>query len=110
MQWVLVLLGSTCYSIIQERRRVVWSRINPSTVNLLQEDVEESEKESTLFEGGFLQRAVKRLEEKKSLAKMTGARSGRNPSPKCQWNPNDLRCFLEKGASARYEGRNPQYH
>ena len=34
IQRVLVLLGSTFQSIIQERRRVAWSCINPTTVDL----------------------------------------------------------------------------
>jgi len=55
-----VLLSSASHFTTQERRRVAWSRINPSTVSLLQEDMEESKKESTLFGGGFLERAAKK--------------------------------------------------
>ena len=58
VQRVLCLLGSTSHSITQERRKVAWSRINPSTVGLLQE---EKEKDATLFRGGFLERATKRM-------------------------------------------------
>ena len=110
IQRVLVLLGSASHSITKERRKVVWSRINPSTVSLLQEDAEENKKKSTLFGGGFLDRAAKRLEEEKALVKVTGAKPGGNPPPKHQWDPNDLRHFLERGAPARYSSRTPQRH
>lgn len=82
IQRVLVLLGSASHSITKERRKVAWSRINPLTVSLLQEDAEEKKKESTLFGGGFLERAAKRLEEEKALVKVTGAKPGGNPPPK----------------------------
>ena len=67
-------------------------------------------KETTLFGGGFLKRAAKRLEDEKALAKIIGARQG--PAPKYQrsmQDPNDLRHFLERGAPAKYGGRNPQH-
>ena len=42
----------------------------------------ESEKETTLFGGGLLDRAAKRLVEEKVIAKVTGARHGRGPPAK----------------------------
>ena len=61
IQRVLILLGSASQSITQERRRVAWSHINPTTVDLLTEDTEgEKKEETTLFGGGFLERAAKR--------------------------------------------------
>ena len=80
------------YSVKQERMKVAWSRINPSTLGLLQEDTEEDKEENTLFGSGFLERAAKRMEEEKALAKVTGTRPGGN-TQKCQGDPNDLRRF-----------------
>ena len=109
VQRVLVLLGSAAYSVKQERMKVAWSRINPSTLGLLQEDTEEDKEENTLFGSGFLERAAKRMEEEKALAKVTGTRPGGN-TQKRQGDPNDLRRSLERGAPARYGGRNSQRH
>ena len=72
IQRVLVLLGSASHSITQERQKVAWSCINPTTVHLLTEDTKGERKETTLFGGGFLERAAKRLEDEKALAKVTG--------------------------------------
>ena len=108
VQRVLVLFGSATYSVKQERMKVAWLRINPSTLSLLQEDTEE-DKENTLFGSSFLERAAKRMEEEKALAKVTGTRPGGNPQ-KSQGDPNDLRHFLERGTPARYGGRNSQRH
>lgn len=65
IQRVLVLLGSTSHSITQERQKITWSLINPTTVHLLTEDTESEKKETTLFGGGFLEKAAKRLKEEK---------------------------------------------
>ena len=107
VQRILVLVGSTSHSITQERRKVAWSRVNPTTVSLLPED-EEEDKETTLFGGGFLERASKRMEEERILAKVTGSKP---PPPKRQrmgQPQEDLRRFLDQGARAKYGGRNPQ--
>ena len=74
------------------------------------EDTESEKKETTLFGGGFLEKAAKRLEEEKVLAKVIGARHGGSPLSKCQCpgqDPNDLRRCLEKGTPAMYSSRNP---
>ena len=77
----------------------------PSTVS------KEKEKDITLFGGGFLERATKRLEDEKAIAKVTGARTGGSSSyRKRQQDPNDLRLSLEKGAPANYGGRKYQHH
>ena len=102
LQRVLVLLGSTSHRISQERRRVAWSRTNPAT-NILPDIPEETNgKETKLFGTGFLERAAKRLEDEKALAKVTGARQGPPPAKrhKQDRDPNDLRRFLESGAPA----------
>ena len=108
LQSTLTLLGSASHTITQERRRVAWSRVNPS-IGALPEDTEESQdkvKETTLFGGGFLERATKRIEEQKALAKVAGV--GNGPPHKCQQSRDlhDLHRFLEKGAPAKYGGRN----
>jgi len=70
VQRVLCLLGSTSHLIAQEKRKVAWSRINPSTVYR-----PEKEKDATLFGGGFLERATKSMKDEKFIAKVTGAKS-----------------------------------
>lgn len=55
------------------------SRINPTTAHLLTEAEDDNKKETTLFEGGFLEQAAKRLEEEKVVTKVTGARQGEGP-------------------------------
>ena len=110
LQRVLVLLGSASYNVTQERRRVALSRVNPAINSLPDDKEEEKDKGKTLFGGGFLEKATKRIEEEKALAKVAGA--GRKPPPPAKRrrldnkDPNDLRRFLEKGAPARYGGRN----
>ena len=109
IQRVLVLSGSVSHSITQERRKVALSRINPSTVNLLPDEEEgDKKKGTTLFGSGFLERASKRMEEEKALAKVTGSRPPRRKRQRTTQDPNDLRRFLERGAPARYGGRKPQ--
>ena len=94
VQRVLVLLGSASHSITQERRKVAWSHVNPATMSAISDDVvDDKRSESTLFGGGFLERAAKHLEDEKALAKVTGAKSGGGPPQKrpCSaQDPNDL--------------------
>jgi len=89
---------------------VAWCRVNPS-IGALPEDKDENldkAKETTLFGGCFLERATKRIEEQKALAKVAGA--GNGPPHKCQQTQDlhDLHRFLEKGAPARYGGKELQ--
>lgn len=109
LQRVLILLGGASHTITQERRRIAWGRVNPA--NTLPEDAEEGkEKQPTLFGGGFLERAAKRIEKTKELEKVTGSRqSGAPPQKKRKYqdkDPKDLRRFLERGAPTRYGGGN----
>jgi len=52
---LILLLGSISHSITQERRKLAWSRVNPTTISLLPEDEEEEDKVITLFVGGLLE-------------------------------------------------------
>ena len=112
LQRVLVILGSASHNISQERRRVAWSRTNPATNSLPDISEETKGKETTLFGAGFLERASKRLEEEKALAKVTGSKPAQPPAKRRRQDrdPSDLRRFLESGAPARYGGRNPGRH
>ena len=84
----------------------------PLNLSLLQQNTKEYKEDNTVLSSGFLERAVKRMEEENALAKVTGTRPtrpGGNPL-KCQGDPNNLRCFLERGGLASYSGRNSQCH
>ena len=105
IQRVLILLGSASHSITQERQRVAWARINPTSTPPV-EDTERKDKETTLFQGGFLEKATKRMEQEKALAKVAGNKHPATKRRQADRDPNDLRHFLEKGAPARYGGRN----
>ena len=76
------------------------SRVNPIINSLPDDKEEEKDKGKTLFGGGFLEKATKRIEEEKALAKVAGA--GRKPPPAKQRrldnkDPNDLRRFFGEG-------------
>lgn len=64
-----MLLGSASYSITVERRKIAWSRINPKLKSLATEDY--NGREANLFGSGFLEKASKRLEVEKTLAKVS---------------------------------------
>ena len=105
LQGALTLLGSASHTITQERRWVAWSQISPS-IGALPEDKDENlnkVKETTLFGGGFLERATKR---NRRLLRSWPEQA--MDLHKCQQtqDPHDLRCFLEKDTPARYGGRN----
>lgn len=100
LQRALVLLGSTSHSISVEQRKVAWAKMNPKLRNLGTEDY--GERGSDLFGPGFLEKASKRLEVEKTLAKV--AKAGQPPNAKkgrYEHDRSDLRSFLSKGASAR---------
>ena len=108
LQRVLVQLGGVSHSITQERRRIAWGRINPA--NTLPDEPEE-EKEVTLFGGGFLERATKRIEKAKELQKVKGSsrRSGAPPQ-KCKYqdrDPNDLHHFFGERCPVKVRQREP---
>ena len=107
LQRVLVILGIASHNVSQERRsRLVTDQ--PATNTLPDISEETKGKEATLFGTGFLEKATKRLEEEKPLAKVNRAK--RHSPAKCHrqdWDPSDLHRFLESSASPRYGGRIP---
>ena len=109
IQCAWVLLGSTSHSVSQERRKIVWTRINPKLKSLATEEYEK--RKSNLFGPGFLEKASKRIESERTLSKVAGHGSSSNPPAKkaCYANDkSDLRSFLSKGAPAPYGGRQQQ--
>lgn len=82
LQRVLVLLGSASHTLTKEKKEVSWFRVSPMTIPPPEG---KKEKELALFSGGFLEKATKRIEEKKALAMALGSRqSGSLPLPKYQ--------------------------
>ena len=109
LQRALVLLGSTSHAITLERRKVAWSRINPSLKALATEEY--GKRETSLFGPGFLEKASKRLEAEKTLSKVSSqGNKGGPPSKKARYenDKSDLRSFLARGAPAMYGGRRLQ--
>ena len=93
IQRALVLLGSTSHAITVERRKVAWGKINPKLRNLATADY--GEREENLFGPGFLEKASKRIEAEKTLAKVNRPNAKR---PRYEADKSDLRSFLSKGA------------
>jgi len=109
LQRALVLLGSASHAITLERRKIAWSRINPTLKALATEEYEK--RETNLFGPGFLEKASKRLEAEKTLNKVSGQSNKSGPPHKrarYENDKSDLRSFLARGASATYGGRRPQ--
>ena len=107
----LVLVGSTSHAINVERRRIAWSRLNPKLKSLVSEDYEK--RETNLFGPGFLEKASKRLEVDKTLAKVTsqpstsqktGGYSKNAKAKSLDYGKEDLHSSLDKGASAWHMG------
>ena len=67
-QRALVLLGSASHAITVERRKIAWARINPKMKSLTTEDYEK--RETKLFGPGFLEKASKRMEANKTMARV----------------------------------------
>ena len=110
VQQILVLVGSVSNSITQEWRQISWSRLNPLVKDIMMEEDSKGKKGATLFGGGFMEKANKRIEDEKALSKVTGTQR-ETPSAKCQrysQDPTDLHRFLNKGATAQYGGRKHQ--
>ena len=63
-----MLVGNTSHSINVERRRVAWARINPILKPLAEEEYKD--RESNLFGPGFLEKASRKLEADKALARV----------------------------------------
>ena len=76
---------------------MAWSRTNPATNTLPDIPKEAKGKETKLFGTGFLERAAKRLEDEKALAKVTRTRQGPPPA-KCRkpdQDPNESLPFFK---------------
>lgn len=109
IQRALVLLGSASNQLTLERdRRVAWAKINPKLKSLAEGDY--SKRESSLFGPGFLEKATKRVEADKALAKVTGQQAPATKRARFARDRSDLRSFLAKGAPVRYGDRNSQRH
>ena len=68
-QRALVLLGSASHAISLKRRKVAWARINPKLKSLAVEDY--GKRQGNLFGLRFLEKASKKLELDKTIAKVT---------------------------------------
>lgn len=89
IQRALVLLGSTSHAVSLERRQAAWARINPSLKSLAGEDY--AKREGNLFGPGFLEKAFKKLETEKTLAKVTDT-----GSRKCPYSNRLLLFFIKR--------------
>ena len=99
-QRALVLLGSASHSINIERRKIVWAKMNPKLRSLGSEEY--GERGTDLFGPGFLEKASKRLEVEKTLAKVTKPLQQPGNRGRYENDKSDLRSFLSKGASVQY--------
>ena len=97
VQRALVLLGSASHSITVERWKITWSRINPSLKSLAMEQYEG--RKDNLFDPGFLEKASKKLESDKALAKITAPENPRKRNHPD--DTSDLRRFLSNGALSK---------
>ena len=71
-QCALILLGSTSNAINLARKKIAWAKINPSLKGLTNETYEQ--------EGGpagFLEKASKKIETQKALAKVSSEQTSR---------------------------------
>lgn len=102
VQRALVLLGNASHSITLERRKIAWTRINPKLKTLATEEY--SEREANLFGPGFLEKASKRLEVEKTLAKVTNEGKPNQQGikrPRYGYGNSRPGRFLSRGASVR---------
>ena len=105
LQRVLVQVGSTSQAINIERRKIAWGRINPGMKSLAKEDYDN--RKGNLFGPGFLEKASKKVEADKALAKVV--QDGSNTWKRSfEDDPKDLRRFLSKGAPAQYGSKGKQ--
>lgn len=110
VQRALVLLGSASNQISAERRRIAWGKINPKLKSLANEDY--TKRETNLFGPGFLEKATKRIEADKTMARVgySGPSTSVNKRFKFSKDKADLRSFLSRGAPAQYGDRKFQRH
>ena len=69
LQRALCIVGSTYHSMNVEQRKLAWARINPSLKPLAEEKYEKCD--GKLFGPTFLEKASKKLEADKALAKFS---------------------------------------
>lgn len=106
LQRALVLVGSASHSISVERRKTAWARINPTLKSLANEEYDRQE--GNLFGPGFLEKASRKIEAEKAIAKVTGNALGSHKRP-YEEDPSDLCRFLSNGASAKYGSKGKQH-
>ena len=96
-QRALVLLGSASNAINLERRKIAWARINPNLKALATESYEK--REDQIFGPGFLEKASKKIETQKALAKVSSEQTSR----KRTWDndKSNLRSFFYQKAPLR---------
>lgn len=93
-QQALVLLGSASHVMLQQRRKIAWTRINSKLKSLAMEEYDKCE--MNLFGPAFLEKASKRIEVDKTMEKVF------SPSQK---GSRFLQFFYPKATPARYGGR-----
>ena len=106
IQRALVLLGSASHSISLERRKIARARINPSLKSLATEEYKH--RKDKLFGLGFSEKASKKLETDKALAKVTAPphKSRKRSHPD---DPSDLHFFLSKSTPNKYGSKGSQH-
>ena len=98
-QRALVQVGSTSQGINIEWRKIAWRRINIGMKSLAKESYDN--RNDNLFGPGLLEKASKKVEADKALAKVV--HDGSNSRKRSfEDDPKDLCHFLSKGASAQY--------
>ena len=73
VQRILVLVGSASDFISQKRKQILWSCLNPLIKDISMEK-DGKGKGTTLFDGGFIEKATKRIKDEKALSKVTGTK------------------------------------
>ena len=111
LQRALVLLGSVSHTISLEKRKIAWARINPQLKSLASEEYYDK-RETNLFGPGFMEKASKRIEADKTIAKVVNASKGPPPAKKRKFSSDksDFRHFFDRGASARYGSKKEKRH
>jgi hypothetical protein len=95
IQRALVLLGSASHSISIERHKTVWAKMNPKLRSLGSEEY--GERGTDLFGPGFLEKASKRLEVEKTLAKVAKPLPQSVKKGRYENNKSDPRSFFIQG-------------
>ena len=96
VQRILVLVGSASDFISQERKQILWSSLNPLIKDISMEK-DGKGKGTTLFDGGFIEKATKRIKDEKPCPRLLAQKD--NPPAKHRrysQDPTDLRRFWTK--------------